>query len=116
LIMAIVSAESAFKPSAVSRVGAMGLGQLMPATAASLGIENPFDPVQNLYGCVRYVEREIHRWSSHPQWLDRVIASYNAGAGAVQKYNGVPPYRETQSFVKIVKSRYFKLAPDVSSR
>ena len=106
LVMAVVRAESAFKPRAVSKVGALGLGQLMPATARSHGIKDPFDPVQNLYGCVKYLERERYRWRKSGNWLDLVLASYNAGAGAVQKYKGVPPYKETQSFVRIVKGYY----------
>ncbi len=106
LVMAVVRAESAFKPRAVSKVGALGLGQLMPATARSHGSKDPFDPVQNLYGCVKYLERERYRWRSSGNWLDLVLASYNAGAGAVQKYKGVPPYKETQSFVRIVKGYY----------
>jgi hypothetical protein len=113
LIMAMVAAESSFRPEAVSPVGAMGLGQLMPATAKSFGIKDAFDPVQNLYGCVRYVEREIYRWQGNSDWLDLVIASYNAGAGAVQKYNGIPPYRETQGYVKRVKKYYQQLAPEL---
>ncbi|MCB1187026.1 lytic transglycosylase domain-containing protein [bacterium] len=106
LIMSIVAAESRFNKNARSRVGALGLGQLMPATAKGMGINDPMDPVQNLWGCVRYVEREIHRWADHPDALDRVLASYNAGPGAVQKYNGIPPYKETQSYVRIVKRYY----------
>lgn len=106
LIMSIVAAESRFNVNARSRVGALGLGQLMPATAKGMGITDPLDPVQNLWGCVRYVEREIHRWADHPDALDRVLASYNAGPGAVQKYNGIPPYKETKNYVKIVKRYY----------
>lgn len=113
LIMAIVWSESAFRPRAVSRVGALGLGQLMPATAKTFGIRDAFDPIQNLYGCVKYNEREMYRWRGHQDWLDLVIASYNAGAGAVQKYGGVPPYDETRNFVRIVKKRYFELAPEM---
>lgn len=112
LVMAIVSAESSFRPDAVSKVGAMGLAQLMPATAKSFGIRDAFDPIQNLFGCVKYIEREQYRWRDSLNSLDLVVASYNAGAGAVQKYGGVPPYKETQGFVKIVKQRYFALAPD----
>lgn len=108
-VMAVVAAESRFKPRAVSKKGAMGLGQLMPATAKSLGIRDAFDPIQNLYGCVKYIEREKYRWRDNGNWLDLVIASYNAGAGAVNKYGGVPTYRETQSFVKIVKGYYDEL-------
>ncbi|MBN2082464.1 lytic transglycosylase domain-containing protein [bacterium] len=113
LIMAIVRAESAFKPRAVSKVGALGLGQLMPATAKNFGIKDPFDPIQNLYGCVKYNEREMYRWRDHKNWLDLVIASYNAGAGAVQKYGGIPPYDETRNFVRIVKKYYYELAPEM---
>lgn len=105
-VMSIVRAESAFKPKAVSKVGALGLGQLMPATAKSFGIRDAFDPIQNLYGCVKYLERELYRWRGRPDRLNLVMASYNAGAGAVQKYNGVPPYRETQNFVVTVNKYY----------
>ena len=114
LVMSMVKCESAFRPKAVSKAGALGLAQLMPATARSFGIKDPFDPVQNLYGCVRYLDREVYRWRDHENWLDLVIASYNAGPGAVQKYNGVPPYRETRNHVKVVKGYYFKLAPEVA--
>ena len=112
-VMAIVRAESAFRPTAVSKAGALGLGQLMPATAQSMGIRDAFDPIQNLYGCVKYLEREMYRWRDQENQLDLVIASYNAGAGAVQKYNGVPPYRETKNFLVTVKRYYRELAPDV---
>ncbi len=114
LVMAMVKCESAFRPKAVSKAGALGLSQLMPATARSFGIKDPFDPVQNLYGCVRYLDREVYRWRNREDWLDLVIASYNAGPGAVQKYNGVPPYQETRNHVKVVKGYYFKLAPEVA--
>ena len=112
LVMAMVAAESRFKADAVSKAGALGLGQLMPATAKSFGIKDPFDPIQNLYGCVKYLEREMHRWRGNENWLDLVAASYNAGAGAVQKYGGVPPYKETQNYVAIVKRYYYTLAPE----
>lgn len=106
LIMSIVCAESRFNVKARSKAGALGLGQLMPATARGMGISDPMDPVQNLWGCVKYVEREIHRWADYPDALDRVLASYNAGPGAVKKYNGIPPYSETKNYVKIVKKYY----------
>jgi len=113
LVMALIAAESRFNPRAVSKKGAMGLAQLMPSTARSHGIRDAFDPVQNVYVCVKYLEREIKRWKGQREWLDLVLASYNAGPGAVQKYGGVPPYRETQSFVKIVKSYYSQLGGSV---
>jgi soluble lytic murein transglycosylase-like protein len=109
LIMALVAAESAFKPKARSRVGALGLGQLMPGTAASFKIKDAYDPIQNLYGCVKYVEREQYRWKdsgSQDKIIDLVLASYNAGPGAVQKYKGVPPYKETKNYIKTVRKYY----------
>jgi hypothetical protein len=109
LVMALIAAESRFKPRAVSKKGAMGLAQLMPATVKSHGIRDAFDPIQNVYVCVKYLEREIDRWGKRSNWLDLVLASYNAGSGAVKKYGGVPPYSETKSFVLIVKKYYNEL-------
>ncbi len=106
LVMALVAAESAFKPHAVSSVGAMGLGQLMPATARGHGIKDAFDPVQNLYATVKYLERELYRWRNSSNRVDLVLAAYNAGPGAVQKYKGVPPYKETKNYIKTVKKYY----------
>jgi hypothetical protein len=105
-VMALVAAESRFKTNAVSSAGALGLGQLMPATARSFGVSNAFDPVQNLYGCVKYIEREQHRWGKSKNKHDLILAAYNAGPGAVKKYGGVPPYKETQGYVKTVKKYY----------
>jgi len=109
LVMALIAAESRFRPRAVSKKGAMGLAQLMPATVKSHGIRDAFDPIQNVYVCVKYLEREIGRWGNRGNWLDLVLASYNAGSGAVKKYGGVPPYSETKSFVLIVKKYYNEL-------
>ncbi len=109
LVMALIAAESRFRPRAVSKKGAMGLAQLMPATVKSHGIRDAFDPVQNVYVCVKYLEREIDRWGDRSNWLDLVLASYNAGSGAVRKYGGVPPYPETKSFVYIAKKYYNEL-------
>lgn len=106
LVMALIKAESNFRVKAVSPVGALGLGQLMPATARGMGIKDAFDPVQNIYGCVKYLEREMHRWRSNENKIDLVLASYNAGPGAVKKYKGVPPYKETKNYVKKVKQHY----------
>lgn len=108
-VIALVRAESAFRPKAVSKVGALGLGQLMPATVRSHGIKDAFDPIQNLFACVQYLEREMFRWQGNDDWLALVAASYNAGPGAVMKYNGVPPYRETRNFVATVRRYYEKL-------
>jgi soluble lytic murein transglycosylase-like protein len=106
LVMALVVAESSFRPEAVSSCGAMGLGQLMPATARGFGIRDAFDPVQNLYGTVKYLERELYRWRGQPNQIDLVLAAYNAGPGAVKRYGGIPPYAQTQNYVRIVKKHY----------
>ena len=98
LVVALVAAESAFRRDARSPVGAQGLGQLMPGTAAMLGISRPYDPEQNLDGTVRYLSTQLKRWGSPAL----ALASYNAGPGAVSRYGGIPPYRETQEYVRYV--------------
>ncbi|MDW8103620.1 MAG: lytic transglycosylase domain-containing protein [Armatimonadota bacterium] len=118
LVVAMVLAESGFRPDAVSRAGAMGLGQLMPRTARGLGVSNPFDPVQNLAGAIRLLHGHLNTYSGGRayregtvSWNDIILAmaAYNAGAGAVRKYGGVPPYRETQNYVKRVITFYKQL-------
>jgi soluble lytic murein transglycosylase-like protein len=99
LVAAIVKAESGFNPKAVSSVGAQGLMQLMPATAKSLGVTNPFDPSQNVAGGVKYLAGLIKRFDGN---IQHAVAAYNAGPGAVNKYGGIPPYKETQNYVKKV--------------
>jgi soluble lytic murein transglycosylase-like protein len=103
LVLAVVSVESAFKPQAVSTKGAQGLMQLMPRTAASLGVENAFDPEQNVDAGVRHLESLVRLYDGN---LTRALAAYNAGQGAVAKHGGVPPYRETRAYVKKVLERY----------
>ncbi|HIB66961.1 MAG TPA: lytic transglycosylase domain-containing protein, partial [Phycisphaerales bacterium] len=88
-----------------SPVGAQGLGQLMPGTAAMLGVSQPYEPVQNLTGTVRYLSNQIRRFKSPAL----ALAAYNAGPGAVQKYGGIPPYRETQQYVSYVLGLYEEL-------
>jgi hypothetical protein len=99
LIRAIIHAESAFNPNAVSRVGAQGLMQLMPATATRFGVTSAFDPADNIKGGVSYLAWLLKRFDGDTR---RVAAAYNAGEGAVDRYGGVPPYRETMVFVERV--------------
>ena len=103
LVLAVVSVESSFRPQAVSPKGAQGLMQLMPRTAASLGVEDAFDPGQNVDAGVRHLESLVRLYDGD---LTRALAAYNAGQGAVARYGGVPPYRETRAYVRRVLERY----------
>lgn len=97
LVVALVAVESSWRPNAVSRAGARGLGQLMPATAAGLGVD-PVDPEANLHGTVVHLAGLLARYGRFPpgERYERAIAAYNAGAGAVDRYGGIPPYAETR--------------------
>lgn len=105
LVAALVSQESAFYQTAVSPVGALGLGQLMPETAKDLGVD-PSDEEENLDGCVRYLAQNLELWAHTKDPVALALASYNAGPGAVQQYGGIPPYQETQNYVWVIKYRY----------
>jgi len=102
LIKAVVAAESNFEPRALSRVGAQGLMQLMPATARAMGVRRPFVPRENIRGGVRYLRSLLDRFEQ----LDHALAAYNAGPDAVLRYGGVPPYPETEEYVARVRSHY----------
>ncbi len=104
LAYAVISTESNFNPKAVSSVGAQGLMQLMPKTAAAMAVSDPFDPEQNITGGVRYIRELANIFNGD---MVRIIAGYNAGPGAVRKYRGIPPYAETQDYVRKVVSRYY---------
>jgi soluble lytic murein transglycosylase len=95
LVKAVIAAESNFRSDAVSRAGAQGLMQLMPATAASLGIEDAFHPRENVDGGTRYLRAMLDRFGD----VRRALAAYNAGPEAVDYYEGIPPYRETRNYV-----------------
>ncbi len=103
LVDALVRAESDYNPSALSKKGAMGLMQLMPQTARRLNVDDPFDPEQNVRGGVREFSRLITRYSGN---LSLALAAYNAGEGAVSRYQGIPPFRETRQYVSRIMETY----------
>lgn len=103
LVDSMVRVESAYNPGAVSRKGAMGLMQLMPATARRLRVPNPFDPEANVRAGVREFSRLVERYSGN---LQLALAAYNAGEGAVARYRGIPPYTETRNYVSRIMTLY----------
>ncbi|MHB1458360.1 MAG: lytic transglycosylase domain-containing protein [Armatimonadota bacterium] len=102
-VVALFLAESHFRPEATSRAGAMGLGQLMPGTARGMGVNNAYDTAQNIEASIRLIRGHLGKYKD----LELALSAYNAGPGAVKKYGGVPPYKETRNYVRKV-SEYYK--------
>jgi len=103
LVSAVMQTESGFDPAATSRTGAAGLMQLMPATAESLGVTDPYDPAQNVRGGAAYLHQLLERFGGQ---VPLAVAAYNAGPGAVERYGGIPPYAETRAYVERVMAAY----------
>lgn len=108
LVHSVIAAESAYDPAAISHAGAIGLMQLMPETAAELAVD-PYEPDQNVRGGVAYLQQMFERYRGRDDQIVLALAAYNAGPGAVDRYNGLPPYNETRAYVRRVLERFLRL-------
>lgn len=105
LLYAVIQQESAGDPTAVSHAGAKGLMQLIDSTASDMGVEDSFDPRENIMGGAKYLREQLDRFGN----VEEALAAYNAGPGAVTRYGGIPPYEETQNYVQKVSGHYERL-------
>ena len=110
LVNAVIKQESGYNPNAVSKAGATGLMQLMPATAKTLGVSDATNPLQNIEGGVRHLRDLLTHYRGN---IPLALAAYNAGSGAVDKYGGVPPYAETQNYVRSILAQYLRAKNNV---
>jgi soluble lytic murein transglycosylase-like protein len=111
LVKAVIQVESNFKSNATSQKGAKGLMQVMPQTAQTQGIQEPYHPIDNLMGACDYLRKLINQYRGN---IELALAAYNAGPGNVRKFGGIPPFKETQTYVKKVMAIYRDLKSDAS--